>query len=481
MSEVSLPAMRELQRLILRLNAGPDLLTTLRAVADGVVEGLGFGVAVVNLVQEDGSVEVVTVAGPPAVSQTLLGNVSDLETWQGEIDRSVPIGQLRYQPYTDPDTSGLTSWVPDIPISDDPDAWHPLDALFAPLYTVSGRLLGVLSVDLPESGRRPDEVQLALLEMFATQAAIAIDNAQLMTRVRASEESFRLAFENAPFGMSIVDFAEGTAGRFLRANESMSRMLGYSRRQLETLSIKDITHPDDHGKDLDVIRRAMSGEIERYQLEKRYLHVDGHPVWVALQTSVVRDSNGTALYGISQFEDIGDRRAEHQELRRRARNDPLTGLLNRSGLVERLQETIDGARRTGRNGGVLFCDLDAFKPVNDRLGHAFGDQVLAVVARRLESQVRAGDTVARFGGDEFVVVTDDLDDREMADLVQRLKDAVAAPLDIGGVTVTLAVTIGSARITGAADETPDGLLAAADVDMYLRKPGTDGARAPHPT
>jgi diguanylate cyclase (GGDEF)-like protein len=127
---------------------------------------------------------------------------------------------------------------------------------------------------------------------------------------------------------------------------------------------------------------------------------------------------------------------------------------------------------------VLFCDLDDFKPVNDTLGHAFGDQVLAIIAKRLESQVRAADTTARFGGDEFVIVTDDLSDEEMNDLVDRLRTAVAAPIDVGGTSVSLSVTVGRARVTGGADETPDGLIAAADVDMYLRKPGAQGAPRP---
>lgn len=477
-SDVSLPAMRELQQLILRLNAGPDLGSTLRSVVDGVVEGLGFGVAVVNLVQDDGSVEVVTVAGPPEVSATLLGSTSDLATWQDEIDRSQPWGQLRYLPYTEEDTSGLTSWVPDTPVSTDPDAWHPLDTLFAPMYSVSGALVGVLSVDLPAHGRRPDAVQRALLEMYATQAGIAIDNARLVARVRASEESFRLAFENAPVGMSIVDFTPETAGRFLRVNEAMSRMLGFTRRQLETLSIRDITHPDDQHADRDVVGRVIDGEIERYQLEKRYLHAEGRVIWVSLQTNVVRDSSGTALYGISQFEDVSDRRAEHQELTRRARVDPLTGLLNRSGLTERLQEAIDAARRTAVPGAVLFCDLDAFKPVNDTLGHAFGDRVLAIVARRLDAQVRSGDTTARFGGDEFVIVADELSDDGVSELLARLRAAVAAPIDVDGTSVSLAVTVGRARVTGSPEETPDGLIAAADVDMYLRKPAARGADQP---
>lgn len=475
MSDVSLPAMRELQRLILRLSAGSDLHSTLRAVVDGVVEGLGFGVAVVNLVHDDGMVEVVTVAGPAEVSEALLGESSSLATWQQEIDRAKPLGQLRYLAHTEPDNEAITSWVPDIPVSNDPDAWHPLDALFAPLYSISGTLVGVLSVDLPASGRKPDDVQRALLEMFATQAGIAIDNARLMARVRASEESFRLAFENAPIGMSIVDFSPEGAGRFLRVNEAMARMTGHSRRHLESLSIVDLTHPADQATDAEVIRRALAGEIERYHLEKRYLHADGHHVWISLQTSVVRDDDGTALYGISQFEDIGDRRAEHQELTRRARLDPLTGLLNRSALTERVQAAIDAARRTGRLGGVLFCDLDDFKPVNDTRGHAFGDQVLAIIAHRLEAQVRTGDTIARFGGDEFVIITDDLGDAEMLDLVERLQAAVSAPVDVAGQPVTLTVTVGRTRVTGDPEETPDGLIAAADVDMYLRKPRTQRA------
>jgi diguanylate cyclase (GGDEF)-like protein/PAS domain S-box-containing protein len=343
------------------------------------------------------------------------------------------------------------------------------------MYSVAGTLVGILSVDLPVGGRRPDEIQLALLEMYATQAGIAIDNARLVSQVRASEESFRLAFENAPVGMSIVDLRPGNRGRFMRVNEAMCRTLGYSQRDLLERSAGDITHPDDRASDQDAIRRMMAGEQERYETEKRYLRHDGEPLWVSLHTSVVRDSDGRALYGISQFEDISDRRAERQELTRRARIDPLTGLLNRSALVERVQEAIATARRTERAGAVLFCDLDAFKPVNDTLGHAFGDQVLAIVARRLESQVRGGDTTSRFGGDEFVIVTDGLADDELEELVGRLKDSVAQPIVVHGTTVTLSVTVGRVRVNGTGSETAEGLVAAADVDMYLRKPGARSA------
>jgi diguanylate cyclase (GGDEF)-like protein/PAS domain S-box-containing protein len=477
MTQVNLAALRNVQRLIVRLNAEANLAATLRAVVDGVVEGLGFGVAVVSLVHDDRTVEVVTVAGPQDVSDTLLGKRNPLEKWERAFERSHPWGALRFEPHDLADLDDLPSWVPDLPILDDADAWHPLDALYAPLHSISGELVGILSVDLPEDGRKPGELQREMLEMYATQAGIAIDNARLSERLRASEESFRLAFENAPFGMSIVDFTPGTTGRFLRVNEAMCRMLGYSRRELQERSIADITHPDHRAADDEIIRRVSVAEIDHYQLEKRYLRSDGQPVWVSLQTSIVRDSRGSALYGISQFEDISNRRAEHQELTRRARVDPLTGLLNRAALSEQVEAAISEARRSRRFGAVLFCDLDAFKPVNDTHGHAVGDQVLAIVAKRLESQVRARDTAARFGGDEFVVVADDLSGAMLADLVARLKEAVSAPIDVAGVTVELSVTVGTVPVTGADDETADGLVAAADVDMYLRKPGSVGLQS----
>jgi diguanylate cyclase (GGDEF)-like protein/PAS domain S-box-containing protein len=471
MTEVSLDALRNVQRLIGRLNAGADLAATLRAVVDGVVEGLGFGVAVVSLVHDDQTVEVVTVAGPQEVSDTLLGSRSPLSAWEKAFSRSYAWGALRYEPHELAEEDDLPSWVPDLPVVDDPDAWHPLDALFAPLYSISGDLVGILSVDLPEGNRLPDELQRELLEMYGTQAGIAIDNSRLYERLRASEESFRLAFENAPVGMMMVDLAPATLGRFLRVNEAMCRTLGYSRRELQDRNIDEITHPEHHGADADFLRSAVEQGASGYQTEKRYLRADGQPVWVSLRSSVVRDSSGTALYGIAQFEDISDRRAEHQELTRQARYDPLTGLRNRASVSERVKSAMAAARQAGRPGALLFCDLDAFKPVNDQYGHGVGDQVLAIVARRLESQVRTFDTVSRFGGDEFVVVAEDIAGEELAEMVRRLRDAVSAPIDVSGISVSLSVTVGVVAITGGADETADGLVAAADVDMYLRKPG----------
>jgi diguanylate cyclase (GGDEF)-like protein/PAS domain S-box-containing protein len=319
-------------------------------------------------------------------------------------------------------------------------------------------------------------LQQELLEMFAVQAALAIDNARLtealhteQRRLQASEAAFRLAFEAAPVGMSVFDMRD-EPGRFLRVNAAMCHMLDYSRDELLAKSIASITHPEHRDEDQAALQRAIDGKQQSYRTEKRYLRSDGEPVWVSLHTSVVRDAHGAALYGITQFEDIGDRRRAHLDLARRARIDPLTGLLNRSSLLERVDAAIVTAAETGRAGALLFCDLDGFKPVNDTHGHAVGDGVLAVIARRLESEVRAGDTAARFGGDEFVVVANALDGQELADLERRLRESVARPVDVNGTLIQVTMTIGNVAIDPIGTDNPASLLQTADAAMYRLKP-----------
>jgi diguanylate cyclase (GGDEF)-like protein/PAS domain S-box-containing protein len=476
-SDLSLLALRDMQRLILRVNGGRDLATTLQAVVDGVVEGLGFGVAVVNLVHDADFVQVVAVAGSDEATATLLGETGTLAGWEKALSVADEWGGLRFVPHDRfAEDDDLPSWVPDIPVSTDPDAWHPMDALFRPLESATGELIGILSVDLPADGLKPGPLQQELLEMFAVQAALAIDNARLtealhteQRRLQASEAAFRLAFEAAPVGMSVVDMRD-EPGRFLRVNAALCRMLAYSRDELLATTFAAITHPEHRDDDLSALHRAIEGKQQNYRAEKRYLRSDGDPVWVSINMSVVNDADGAALFAITQFEDIGDRRKAHLELSRRARLDPLTGLLNRSSLLERVDAAITAAQQTGCPGALLFCDLDGFKPVNDTHGHAVGDRLLAVIARRLESQVRGEDTAARFGGDEFVIVANALGDGDLDDLERRLRTAVATPVDINGTLISVTMTIGHVSIDPLGIHSPASLLESADAAMYLLKP-----------
>ncbi|MDQ2739759.1 MAG: GGDEF domain-containing protein, partial [Actinomycetota bacterium] len=170
-----------------------------------------------------------------------------------------------------------------------------------------------------------------------------------------------------------------------------------------------------------------------------------------------------------QVQDITERRAQQQNLFHRASHDPLTDLPNRTELTGRLQQAIAAAVRTGRPGAVLFVDLDGFKDVNDQHGHLIGDQALTVVAARLAAAVRLGDMVVRLGGDEFLIVTDDLTSAGTGEMADRLARAVAAPITLpGSDTLALTVSIGHTPIPPEHSD-PNELIAAADHAMYTAK------------
>jgi diguanylate cyclase len=144
-------------------------------------------------------------------------------------------------------------------------------------------------------------------------------------------------------------------------------------------------------------------------------------------------------------------------------HDPVTGLPNRAEFASRLT----AALREGNPLVVLFCDLDGFKAVNDRLGHAAGDRLLVEVASRLQRCVREGDVVSRFGGDEFVIMCLDAEPADAADLCRRIGDALTAPTDLGGEPVRVGASIGTVTGDGAADA--EDLIHRADAAMYMAK------------
>ena len=227
-TQIPLSTLRRLYDVSVQIGAGRSLRDTMQAVVDGVVNGLGFGVAVTNLRHENGTYEAIAVAGSDAARQALQGKITGPEHFQIEFDRADAWGSLLFVPHErvteDDDYIG---WVPDIDVPTDPDAWHPLDALFAPLTSATGDLVGVLSVDLPEDGQRPDTLLRELLELLAVQAGIAIDTARLAERVRedqaklfASDKAFRLAFEGSSTAMATVSASADTLGTYLRVNDA---------------------------------------------------------------------------------------------------------------------------------------------------------------------------------------------------------------------------------------------------------------------
>ncbi|HET9444158.1 MAG TPA: GGDEF domain-containing protein [Acidimicrobiales bacterium] len=168
--------------------------------------------------------------------------------------------------------------------------------------------------------------------------------------------------------------------------------------------------------------------------------------------------------------DVTAAKLAEDRLAHRASHDPLTGLPNRAAVLTHLRAALARLDRRGTPVAVLFLDLDGFKPVNDRYGHAAGDQFLVRIARRLQRQVRATDIVGRVGGDEFLAVCDAADAEGLA---ERLREAVSAPVQLGGDSLSVGVSIGVAVATEAAaagtGEQATALLARADQAMYAAK------------
>jgi diguanylate cyclase (GGDEF)-like protein/PAS domain S-box-containing protein len=427
---------------------------------------------VLNLRHPDGKFEVFAVAGSPEARAALLGKVSAADLFDAEFAIADEWGKLRFVPHERLPEGEVVGWVPDVPVSDAPDAWHPLDALFAPLYSSAGELVGMLSVDLPEDQRRPGPIHRELLEIFATQAGLAIDRARLTdellaekARLEASEATFRLVFEGAGNGMATVAFDGPDRGRILRVNDAFCRLTGYTADHLIGTRLAGLLRdqePEQTREDLEEVA-ASNGA---YRFERVFTQPSGNAVWLAGTAAVVAQGTDQPRILLVQIDDVTARKDAERELRHHAAHDPLTGLPNRRLLQHRFTKVLEQTRRTGRPGALLFCDLNHFKLVNDSYGHEAGDHALREIATRLTTAVRHGDTVARLGGDEFAVLAEDISGEDLAALITRLEQAVSRPLP--NIAVQVTTSVGTVPITPVSSDL-DALLHAADEAMYVVK------------
>ena len=313
---------------------------------------------------------------------------------------------------------------------------------------------------------------VALGGIFVAQRARAAGQQARLEKEQV-DQRLRLTVEHAPVGMALVDLDH----RFVEPNRRLCEMLGYTPEELTQLTFEDVTLPEDVSVGLDRLDLLAAGEIPHVELEKRYVRSDGSLLWGRLSVSVVRDNAGHPLYFVKQVEDVTEVRKARAELQHKALYDPLTGLANRSLLMDRLAFALGSDR--GHDGvGVGFCDLDHFKSINDSHGHGAGDEVLKVVARRLQETVRAVDTVARLGGDEFVIVLHDVHSASEASAVMdRARRSVEQPIVVDGVTIRTSLSGGLAFAEPGSD--PDVLLRNADASLYVAKNAGRGRVAVH--
>ncbi|MGY3264540.1 EAL domain-containing protein [Lysobacter sp. HA35] len=228
-------------------------------------------------------------------------------------------------------------------------------------------------------------------------------------------------------------------------------------------------HPSDNARVLAGLKRALEADDAEWREQYRYRRGDGSYALVIDRAFIQRDTNGTALRVVGGMLDMSERESYEERLAYRATHDALTDLPNRQLLQDRLQQALLNAQRYGRGGVLIFIDLDDFKLVNDTLGHTAGDQVLCEVAERLRTVSRETDTVARFGGDEFVIIlTEQMGDAGATEVIRRISEALARPIDVGDTQHMLTASLGWCRFPEAGKDV-ETLLKHGDLAMHQAK------------
>ena len=243
-------------------------------------------------------------------------------------------------------------------------------------------------------------------------------------------------FDHAAIGMAVVSMD----GSWLQVNESLCKLLGYSEQELRATSFQRLTHPEDLRHVQSYIQRVLEGYIQSHEQEKRYLHEQGHTVWVQWHVSLLKDSETGTKRLFFQVQDISDRKKAEEKLTQ----DTLTGLPNRARFYDLLKLRVS-RKQSNKQCAVLLLDVDRFKLVNDSLGNASADQLLIQIAQRVKTCMRQGDVLARVGGDEFAVLLDDVSGEEEASSVAtRIQQALSISFNLGGQEVYTTLSIGIA-------------------------------------
>lgn len=288
-----------------------------------------------------------------------------------------------------------------------------------------------------------------------------------ITEKKFAEDALRLAasvFANSQEGIVITD----NTNRILDVNAAFCRITGYAREEALGRNPKLLGSGRQDAAFYETMWHAIREKgAWRGEIWDRRKSGEIYPEMLSI--AAVPNEKGTIEHYVGTFFDISHIKAHEAELERIAHYDTLTGLPNRRLLADRLQQQLAHARRSGHSLAICYLDLDGFKPVNDRLGHEAGDQLLIEIGQRLKSALRVGDTVARLGGDEFVLLLCDLAlEEECVPVLERVLAAIAMPLYLQGQQVAVSASIG-ATLFPRDDANPDFLMRHADHAMYQAK------------
>lgn len=428
------------------LSGTDDLPTMLSIFVRAISDVADFECAAINLVRDDGDLQVVAVVGPSELEEALMGVVNGRAHWDTELAGGQRVGAVQLHLDHSVDraypvwVSGDDAWF--ARTAGDPQAWLPSYAVYVPMHEPDGSLLGVISVDMPRAGKIPDQRQCATLEIVARQAESAIVSARENAQSELDEHLFGSVFEIAGAPMCVAD----EQGKFTHANRRFRESFG----DLEAIAAFDALLSEVEGAEglqaeVADIFAGRSGESTFVACfgpaeDRRCFHV-------ALRGAAYSSTTPSRI--VCTMTDISAERRARELHRHDAEHDQLTGLLNRRGMRAAVDAVVD---RLGSTEVLLalYCDLDGFKQANDLHGHRFGDGVLAEVAGLLRAAAPSTAVVGRAGGDEFVIVAG----CDTAEAAAAIADAVVAAIDLPIPGSARRVTVS----VGMAISTPDGLV-----------------------
>lgn len=437
-----------------------------RVMADSISEQVGDAVTVWLLPVGGGELEAVAVAHPDPAGRQLLEEIQLSLGYRESAGLSRPVMDSG-EPVVIPDFDATQRHAEVAP------AYNPWLERFG-IASVAvlpmrarGRVVGIVGTSRDLGGAPYTQDDVDFMQILADGAAIAIDNAHLLSEAKDAQRSLlrqSQLVDQVSDAIILID-ADSRIASWNAAAEAI-----YGRRAEDVL-----------GKSVQALMRTVflnadGSELPRTEfLERRLLdgfwrgetrerHADGRVLELLCSSTVVPGEDGSVAGYVSVNRDLTAQRAATHE----ALHDPLTGLPNRRLLTDRLTHALARAARRSSGLAVLFVDLDGFKLVNDTFGHDEGDLVLRTCARRLVSAMRASDTVTRLGGDEFVVIAEDIaSDTAARRVVDRVTAALAMAVPAGGTLIRVGASVGVALSHG--HEDVDALVRRADAAMYFAK------------
>ena len=512
----SLRSLLKITRLLREEHDSPNLLGAIASAAGSM---LGYRTVVVNVHRRAwNDFEVAAVHGSESAREALLGDHLEWESWRPLLYQQFERRGAYFSPTGTFDwtTDAGHRYVPDLPVSSDPDGWHPDDELFAPMRHTDGHLLGVLSFSEPTGGRRPTDDDLDVLVAVADHAAIALQSAQ----EEADAERHRLALGHLLQVSSQLAEARSMDAVLAGICDGIHTALGFRKVSVETphpatgvfasraaigLSEAEMASTsgslwelaplfdppfEAHGCYLLTRDQARARLPESHREVPSTHNGRGPQAWDDHWLLVPLHDRSGRMSGLIWVDEPADRllpaaeqlqalrmfanqaqnaiesASRFQEMRFLAEHDPLTRLLNRRAFTSRLNAEVGRSSRTGRAFALVFCDVDGLKRLNDRRGHLAGDGALQRLGEALAASLRAADSAFRTGGDEFALILPETDRSGAVAAVDRLERALHAESGRGADALSASFGLAVYPDDGHGAEQ---LYRVADAGMYRRK------------